>query len=300
VPQFVTIDAPSVLGLRPTGVEQLPEALKAAGFLEGLGARDAGRLDPPPYDARRYEETRMLNPTGIRDYSLRLAERVGDVLGKGRFPVVLGGDCSVLIGCMLALRRLGRYGLFFVDGHSDFYLPEQSQTGEAADSDLALVSGRGPDLVADVDGLKPLVCDMDTVVFGYRDAEEAASYGSLDVKDTEMGVFDLGHVMELGVKEAAETAVGGLLRDELSGFWVHLDADVLDDEIMPAVDYRMPGGLRLEELSELLSLLLGTRRAVGMDVTIFNPALDPDGSIARGFVSSVVAGLTADGGEVER
>lgn len=298
--EFTTIDAPSALGLRPTGVERLPEALKPAGLLEGLGAPDAGRVDPPPYDSRRDKETRLLNSRGIRDYSLRLAGTVGGVLREGRFPVVLGGDCSVLIGCALALRRLGRYGLFFVDGHSDFYLPEQSETGEAADSDLALVSGRGPDIVTDIDGLKPLVRDEDAVVFGYRDAEEAASYGSQDVKDTGMSVFDLGRVRDLGITEAAKKAVGDLLQDELSGFWVHLDADVLDDAVMPAVDYRMPGGLSFEELSDLLRALLDSGRAVGMDITIFNPALDPDGSIACGFASSVVAGLTGGGKEGER
>lgn len=291
--EYVTIDAPSTLGLRPTGVERLPEALKAAGLLEGLAAREDGRVVPPPYDPRRDEQTRLLNPTRIRDYSLRLADGIGGVLGKSSFPLVLGGDCSILIGCLLVLRRLGRYGLFFVDGHSDFYLPEQSQTGEAADCELALVSGRGPDVLTNIDGLGPLVRDEDTVVFGYRDAPEAASFGSQDVKDTRMGVFDLGRVRELGIKQAAEAAVGVLLRDELAGFWVHLDADVLDDEIMPAVDYRMPDGLSFEDLGELLRTLLGTGRAVGMSVTIFNPALDEDGQIARGFAAAINAGLAA-------
>jgi hypothetical protein len=36
---------------------------------------------------------------------------------------------------------------------------------------------------------------------------------------------------------------------EVEGFWIHLDADVLDDEVMPAVDYRMPGGLPPDELA---------------------------------------------------
>jgi arginase len=291
MPKYVTIDAPSVLGLGPTGIERLPEALRAAGLLEGLAAQEAGRVVPPPYDPRRDPKTRLLNPEGIRDYSLRLADGVGGVLGGGGFPLVLGGDCSILIGCMLALRRLGRHGLFFVDGHSDFYLPEQSKTGEAADCDLALVSGRGPDLLTDIDGMKPLVRDEDVVVFGYRDAAQAASDGSRDVKDTRMGVFDLGRVRELGVGRAAETAVGALLRDGPSGFWVHLDADVLDDGIMPAVDYRMPDGLSFEELSGLLKVLLGTGRTVGMSLTIFNPALDEDGRIAHGFASAINAGL---------
>ena len=44
--------------------------------------------------------------------------------------------------------------------------------------------------------------------------------------------------------------------DFLEGFWIHLDVDVLDDELMPAVDYRMKGGLTFVELGELLKVLL--------------------------------------------
>jgi len=86
-------------------------------------------------------------------------------------------------------------------------------------------------------------------------------------------------------------AVSHLTRHDLSGFWIHLDADVLDDSVMPAVDYRMPGGLQFEEVSALLHMLLGTGRAVGMTITIFNPTLDDDGSIAQHFVQSLVDGL---------
>lgn len=75
--------------------------------------------------------------------------------------------------------------------------------------------------------------DEDAVVFGYRDAAEAASDGSQDVKDTGMHAFDLGRVGDLKIEKAAEAALEALLRDGLSGFWVHLDADVLDDGIMP-------------------------------------------------------------------
>ncbi|HYO07084.1 MAG TPA: arginase family protein, partial [Phototrophicaceae bacterium] len=188
-------------------------------------------------------------------------------------------------------RRGGRHGLFFIDGHSDFYQPQASTTGEVADMDLAIVTGRGPDILADIDGLRPFVRDEDVVVFGYRDAEQESSYGSLDVMDTNMLAFDLLKVRELKINMAASTAVSRMLKDELSGFWIHLDADVLDDRIMPAVDYRINGGLDFHELSELLRVLISTRRGVGMSITVFNPHLDPDGSIAKNLVSSIVAGL---------
>lgn len=158
--------------------------------------------------------------------------------------------------------------------------------------DLAIVSGRGPDILTNIDDLKPLVRDEDAVVFGYRDAEQSLSYGSQDIRETSMHVFDLSQIRGLKIETATSLAVARLMKDGLEGFWIHLDADVLDDRIMPAVDYRLPdGGLGFSELSKLLSILIASGHAVGMTITIFNPHLDLDGSIAKNFVSSIVAGL---------
>ena len=291
--QFTIIDAPSILGLRPTGVEYLPEALKAAGLMDRLNADYAGRVSPLPYNSERDKLTLLLNPDSIKTFSVQLADRVSSVIRSMRYPIVLGGDCSIVIGNLLALRRLGRYGLFFIDGHADFYQPEASLTGEVADMDLAIVSGRGPDILTNINNFKPLVRDQDIILFGYRDREQAASFGSQDVLNTDINSFDLTYVKELGITTAASLAVKKLLQqDELLGFWIHIDADVLDDSIMPAVDYRLNGGLSFCELSELLKIIVASGRSVGMDVTIFNPNFDSDGSIAHRFVSSLLEGLS--------
>lgn len=292
--EYSVIDAPSVLGLRPTGVELLPKALRAAGLLERLNAQYGGIVAPSsPYNHSRDEETKLLNAEAIKEYSLKLAEAVKRQLHKNKFPIVIGGDCSILIGNLLALRRLGRYGLFFIDGHSDFYLPEESPTGEVADMDLAIVSGHGPEILSNLDHLKPLVKEQDIVVFGYRDSAQSAQYGCQDIKKTTMiNAVELVDVEKLGLKNTASLGIQALLKNELSGFWIHLDADVLDDSIMPAVDYRLPDGITFPELSNLLKLLLLSKKAVGISVTIFNPTLDKDGSITRNFVSSIVEGLS--------
>ena len=292
MPTFTIIDAPSILGLRPTGVELLPEVLKAAGIIEGLHADYAGLVSSLPYNKERDKTTLLLNPDSIRTFSLQLADVVSSVLRRGQFPIVLGGDCSILLGNLLALRHIGRYGLFFIDGHADFYQPDASLTAEVADMDLAIASGRGPDVLANIDGLKPLVRDEDIILFGYRDAEQAVKYGSQDVRNTKMHIFDFAYVNEFGIMGTAPQAIKLLLKDRLDGFWIHLDADVLDNSIMPAVDYRLDGGLSFSELSELLKIIISSGRAVGMDISIFNPNLDLDGSIARNFVSSIVEGLT--------
>jgi arginase len=288
---IMILDAPTNLGLLPTGVDRLGAALQAAGLRQGLDAAYAGRVEPLPYDERRDPETRLLNPRGLRDFALRQAAAVGAILDREAFPLVLGGDDSVLFGTLLALRRRGRYGLVFLDAHYDFYLPERSPTGQASDSDLALVTGRGPDIIANLDGLRPLVRDEDVALLGARDADERQELGSPDPRATAMLVLDLGEMRKLDVREAAEQAARHVLTEGVERYWIHLDADVVDDTVNPVVDYRLPGGLSLEELSAALRALVAGGRAIGMDVSIYNPALDRDGEAARAIVRGLLTGL---------
>jgi arginase len=63
------VEAPSVLGLRPSGVQDLPRALLDAGLADLPRSVRAGRVEPPPYDRRRDPETGVLNAAGIAEYS---------------------------------------------------------------------------------------------------------------------------------------------------------------------------------------------------------------------------------------
>ena len=287
--QCAVIEAPSILGLRPTGVEMLPEALIRAGLIDRLSARHAGRVAPQtPYGFERDSATLSLNATGIASYSRALADVVGEVMDRGEFPVVLGGDCSILLGNLLALKRRGRYGLLFVDGHADFYNPEANPNGEAASMELALATGRGPDILTNIEGRGPLLSDEDVVVFGYRDADEQAAHGSQPLPPR-LQAIDLPRIRSRGVTVAAREAVAHLTRDlgPDNGFWLHVDADVLDDAIMPAVDYRLPDGLSWEELTTAMRIAIKSHRVVGLEVTIYNPTLDPDGAGARGLTKVI-------------
>ncbi|KUO14783.1 arginase family protein [Streptomyces dysideae] len=292
------IEAPSVLGLRPSGVEELPAALLGAGLADGIGVVRSGRVEPPAYDARRDEETGVLNPGGIARYSVELADAVGDILDRGLFPVVLGGDCTILLGTLLALRRHGRHGLLFLDGHTDFYQPSAEPNGEAASMELALATGRGPRPLTDLEGRGPLLYDEDVVALGFRDADESAEAGMQPLPPG-LHAIDLYGVRELGAGAAAHRALDVLGTDRLAGYWVHVDVDVLDDAVMPAVDYRRPGGLTWPELELVLRTALADARALGLDVTIFNPRLDPDGSIAGRLVECLRRGLAVRGGGQE-
>lgn len=283
---YAIVEAPSILGLEPTGVERLGDRLLEHGLSERIAARRAGRLDTPPYDPERDPGTQTLNAHAIAAWTPRLADAVEAILDRGEFPVVLGGDCSILLGPMLALRRRGRYGLLFVDGHADFYQPEANPNGEAASMDLAFATGHGPKLLVDLEGRAPLVRSEDTVAFGFRDAEEQARYGSRALP-SELRAFDLETLRRMGVQRAARAAVEHLTRPELDGFFVHLDADCLSDAIMPAVDYRIAGGLSWDELKITLATALASGRATGLEVTIYNPDLDTGGAAGRALADAL-------------
>jgi arginase len=288
--KYAIIEAPSVLGHIPThlGVADMPSALLNAGLAQRLNARHAGRIESPTWHAERDADTGIMNPQAINDYSISLADSVGETVDRGEFPVVLGGDCSIVLGAMLGLRRRGRYGLLYIDGHTDFYQPEANPIlGAASASDLAFATGRGPAVVADIEGRGPLVRDDDVVPFAYRDGA-TQNYNRSQLLPPSMLALDRHAVRVLGTETAAEEAVAHLTRDGgPDGFWIHVDADVLDQSIMWAVDAPQPDGLSWDELATVLRIAASSPKAIGFEVTIYNPDMDPGGLSGRGLAATV-------------
>jgi arginase len=263
------------LGLVP-GVERLGDVLIDAGLAAAVGARRGPVLEAPAYSPERRHPSGLLNVDGIVDVALRQA-----------------GDDSVLFGSLLALRRRGHHGLVFIDAHIDFYPPEQSPTGEASDSELYLAFGFGPDVISDLDGQRPLVRSDSAAVLGHRDMEEQRDVGA-DLRATGALVVSLADLRERGMRTVAQEVRRHLYDAGVDGFLIHVDADVLDDALMPAVDYRIPDGLSGEEFSTLVGAFLADDRATALDVTVYNPALDPDGSAGRNLTDCLVAAFARE------
>ncbi|WP_310720256.1 arginase family protein [Streptomyces lydicus] len=293
----VLIDAPSNLGLRPPapgcvpGCYKLAGALREQGLLRRLGALEGGVVVPPRYDLGEWREGEDgdFNAAALAGYTRKLADRVERHVRDGDFPVVLGGDCSILLGAVLGLRRLGRYGVAYVDGHGDFRHPGNvavsGPLGAAAGEGVAQITGRGQADLTDLDGLRPYVRDADVCVLGIRDAdggqEEMAGLG---IRHTPVGA-----IRRRGPEAVARDTLKHLQSPPLDGFWIHLDADVLDPSVMPAVDSPDPGGLLTGELRALLAPLAASPRCAGVNVTIYDPDRDPSGDGA-----ALLAGLLED------
>jgi arginase len=295
------IIAPTNLGLRPTpaggepGCWAAPAVLESARFAQQLQIAERIELARPKYSFQAEPGTRIRNGGAIRRFNDGLAERVASTLQAGDRALVLGGDCSLLLGCLAGVRTLGCCGLVHVDGHSDFYHPgnydTNSRLGSAAGMDLALATGRGETLLTVYQGVDgPLVNDELVVQIGERENRDA-NYAFPDILSTNIAQHDIFRTLDVGIEAVAQETVATLNADRIDRLWLHVDLDVLDQLIMPAVDSPGEPGLKFDELARLIDSIAGSGRLVGVDVTIYDPELDPDRVFAPKIVECLVEGL---------
>ncbi len=287
----VILEFPSNLGLKEPepgkepGVRKMPEHFRKYGFHDAVNPVDVIRLEPPLYSMNLHAESGVRNASAIAAYARLQARVLTDVLAEKLFPVVLGGDCSIAIGHALALRQAGRYGLFYLDGHTDFILPELSQTGGAAGMDLAFIAGRGHAVLSNIDGLQPYMREEHIWCVGNREYEE--EYTGY-IKASGIGYYDLDTVRNPGPQQCVNEFLAMVESEKLDGFWIHLDVDVLHNELMPAVDSPDPGGMSYEEMEKILRPLLSAEKLAGIDITILDPDLDEEGKYAGEFIEKFV------------
>ena len=289
------IAAPSNLGLRPLrpghepGTWRAPAALFDAGLLEALGRPPVIALPRPIYSIEPQADTRIRNGRTIRKFNLLLAAAVRTARRKNAFALVIGGDCSVLLGALAGARAEGPLFLIHIDGHSDFRHPDNydfdRDLGSAAGIDLALATGRGEGLATDWPGVtSPLVVDSHVIQLGERENRDP-DFAWPDVNDTAITRIDIFEVLAIGADGVAARIAEVLATAPHQGLWIHLDVDVLDQTVMPAVDSPGSPGMTAASLVAILGPLVADPRCRGMTVTVFDPDLDPDGRHAATLVS---------------
>jgi arginase len=291
--QFAVIEAPSNLGLRPPetgavpGADKSPAALREAGLqehLRGMGGREAGVVLAGRY-LPDFDSGAVRNQTALIDHSRRLGRRIGQYVDARQRILVLGGDCSILLGAALGLRSRGRFGLVHIDGHTDFRHPGNSASfGSLAGEDLAAAVGLHLPQISDIDGLGPYFRPDDTVHLGCRDNDEHLEECRTLLADTVTAREWLADPTR-----AAEAIQAVTNRPGLAGTWVHVDVDVLDPEVLPAVDSPDPGGVEARHLAGLLAKLWPI--CVGLQVCVFDPDLDPTGKQALLLASILIEAI---------
>ena len=264
------------------GEEHAPRALREAGLVERLGARDIGDVGPVLRPEGRDPRTGVIAFDALVEASTALAEAVGTGSGGDELPLVLGGDCTLLIGVAAGLRGVGiEPALWFADGHADYHDGHSSPTGEAADMDLAILHGDGPGELADLGAPRPLVAPDRTVILGHRRPELGDDVAAeLDRVPSPVRRFDATRIRELGPDRVARDTIEATAGPA----WLHLDLDVLDAAALPAVTYPQAEGMGWTELEQLAAPLVASDRLLGVSVADFNPELDPEGAYASRIV----------------
>jgi arginase len=273
------------------GVAGAPAALRRAGLVPGLAGRldavDGGDVGFDPPTPERSPSSGLLAERALVSMMAATRRAVADLHHAGRFPLVLGGDCPVLLGPLAATRdRHGQVGLLMFDGHEDAYPPRRSPTGEAADSELALALGLADGLPDGLTADLPLLAPGQVGLLGPRDEAAIARDGVASLR----GVVPLWSDVELVVRGPVEVAAQAArdLAGAVPAWWLHVDLDVLATAELGAVDYPQPGGLRWWHLRQMTAAALAVPGCAGWTVAIYNPDLDPDASQAARIVDYVV------------
>ena len=292
---LVLPDTPSNLGLRPPsrdiepGCAKLARALRGCDLLERLNALDDGIVAPPRYAPVWTKSGGPPNAQALAAYSRLLADRIAPLFDESVLPVVLGGDCSILLAPMLALKRRGRHCIAYFDAQTDFWRLGKSQSLEAVGGeDVAIMTGRGDARFADMELRGPSVSIADVAYIGVRDdasyLEETLALGAR--------AFTASQIERNGANGIAKRLLDGF--SDVPGFWIHLDLDVVDGGILPAVDSLEPAGLDYATVSALLEAVSRSPKALAVTVAIFDPDLDPDGRNARAVSDCIVTAFSEE------
>ena len=263
------------------GEELAPAALRAAGLAASLRLRDAGDVTGRLTDRARDPGSGVIALAQLVAASRALRDAVAAADGRA---LVLGGDCSLLPG---ALAGAGPDDLWMLDGHPDALDGETSPTGEAADMDLAVVTGRGARELTGLAGAAPIVAPERVALVGHR----PASLGDDVAEELALVPEGVHQVLARDVRSRGGADVAAELLERSAGrrAWLHLDLDALDETALPAVSYPQPDGLGWDDLHALLAPLLAAPELIGVSVADFDAA-HPE---AEAYAERVVAALEA-------
>ncbi len=287
--------APYSLGHEGIDVGAGPDRLVEAGAIEAL--RDAGhdvaveRVDR--VEAERRED--YSNEVGASFEVMRfVAVRVGEVIARGSFPVVLTGNCLNSVGIVAGVGT-PELGVVWFDAHADFSTPEGTIDGFLDSMGLSILTGTGWNALREtVPGYRP-VPERNVVLAGSRD------YDQIEVDRLEAS--DIAVVPPGGFGDDLDARLDAL-REHVGDVYLHLDLDVLDAGEGRVNLYAADGGPTAEEVLAAIGTVGERMRVRAAAVSAYDPACDPEGSIPpkaiRLLVRIVGAAADAAGGPTLR
>jgi arginase len=270
------------LGAGRRGVDMGPSAIRYAGLEERLASLGCDCADWGNVEAAVAEATAVGDPRArflpeIRATCERVARRVGEAVGEGRVPIVLGGDHSIALGTLggLAAAAGGPGAALWIDAHGDLNTPRTTPSGNVHGMPLAAALGHGGEGFASDAWPLPALDPARTTLIGVRslDDGERALLGELDVAVHTMSVVDRRGIEPLVVDALARAAGAAFVH-------VSLDMDALDPEVAPGVGTAVRGGLSYREAHLAMELVAESGLLGSFEIVEVNPILDRENATA--------------------
>ena len=185
----------------------------------------------------------------------------------------VGGECAMITGEMAGLKRKfnGEPGILWLDAHGDFNTPITSPSGFIGGMCLAMTCGHGPNLTDEIEKLRPLISEENIIHIGSRalDPEEART-----MEESPLVIHSALEVHRDGVEKTIETAAQRL-EEHCDWIVCHLDLDVIDPRIMPAVNFPTLGeALTMDETITIIRGLRATNKLRVFNIAAYNPMMD--------------------------
>ncbi|KUJ59634.1 arginase [Flavobacteriaceae bacterium CRH] len=288
--ELCIVEFPSNLGLKEPqpgkepGVKRLPDWLWKHNLHKALNTENIIRVDAPKYSNVRDPGTNILNANSLVAYAREQAYLVNNLLSQNKFPFILGGDCSILLGSAIALKQKGNYGLFYLDGHTDFMDVSLSETGGVGGMAASIVTGNGHQKLTNILNLSPYIKEENLWCVGNREYDD--EYEN-EIRNSTATYLSLDALRKQGISNCIQSFLSEVANKNLDGFWLHIDVDVLNDSVMPCVDSPTPGRLTYAEFNELTSYLFQNEKLSGLEITILDPDLDSIGKYTKDFVENI-------------
>ncbi len=215
-----------------------------------------------------------------------LAERVREAVNAGRVPLVLAGNC---VSCLGTLAGLGAepIGILWLDAHGDFNTPETSTTGFLDGMALSIAVGHcWTGIARTIPGFVP-VPEANVLLVGVRDLDPEERRR---VEASNIIWIPARPIIEDGPLAALATPLEAL-GHRARRVYLHIDLDVLDPQVAHANRLAAPGGLTVEQVSEIIRLASARFVIAALAITAYDPSFDSDGRTYRAGVEIMKTAL---------
>ncbi len=271
------IGVPSDYGQHRRGVDMGPSAIRYAGVVErldriGYEVLDEGDILLKHDKVKKVQDEQLKNLDEVIEVSSQLSDKIQDVLGKGRFPLILGGDHSIAIGTLTGLgTKYKNLGVIWYDAHADLNTPETSPSGNIHGMPLAVSCGLGDERLVNIAGYAPKIKPENIIIIGARSVDPGEKEL---IKKHGIKVYSMHEIDRMGMTKVIEESIEYLKKRNVDGVHLSLDLDGLDPLYTPGVGTPVPGGVTYRESHLAMEMLEESGFITSAEFVEVNPILD--------------------------